>query len=207
MTFYNLFSIPLFHKNIAENPSVKEKLLPKILEKSTLTKGTPPGWDTTKINTSFGHTEINDDLFQNNEQLNNIHVNCISEFFSYTKIPIKFVIYERWYNLYHTEDFQEEHHHISRTSFLPSAASFIHFLSFDPKFHNAPTFKDPSFLLRLQHPESTFTQYSATFSPEVNEGDFLIFPSYLLHSVKSYSSKSLTIPRVTISGNVRLILE
>jgi hypothetical protein len=206
MTIHSLFSIPVFQENIKENSKIKENLLPVILEKSRTINTTPSGWGTTHINTSFSHPEINDVLFRDYTELNEAHVKCIGEFFSQTKNPINFLIHNRWFNVYNGGDYQEEHHHISR--FLPytTAASFIHFLSFNSEVHNAPTFRDPSALIRLQHPESTFTQYSSTFSPKVKEGDFLIFPSYLLHAVKAHSSKDFTVPRVTISGNVIISL-
>ena len=96
---------------------------------------------------------------------------------AYEKIIRQFVRAEQfrvhlWHNVYwKNEEYQERHEHI------PYSISFIHFLSFDPEI-----FKD-----RMQ--------------PEVEEGDVLVFPSYLEHHVPpgQYSK-----PRVTVAMNVAL---
>ena len=113
-----------------------------------------------------------------------------------------------WLNCYGKDDFQEIHTHNQQGQLF----SAIHFLKFDPEKH-APTifvndnesytqFIMKEEILKLRSGCHN-TYYSHQYVPEINEGDFLIFPSSLPHFVPRQTTKEV---RLTIAMNVRLFL-
>lgn len=114
---------------------------------------------------------------------------------------------EPWYTAYGRGQKADQHEHMT------SDFSAVHFLKFNPEVHEP---------IRFVHPEFTKTKYLSRFKPyltnnlgtcdrqsyykehyvpEINEGDFIIFPSELEHMVWSNNSDEL---RVTIAFNFSL---
>ena len=112
-----------------------------------------------------------------------------------------------WYTVYGKGQKADQHEHMA------CDFSAVHFLKFNPEVHNP---------IKFIHPEFTKTKYLTKFKPflvnnlgtcdkqsyykehyvpEINEGDFIIFPSELQHLVdKSLSDE----PRITIAFNFSL---
>ena len=65
-------------------------------------------------------------------------------------------------------------------------------------------FKDPLHQLRNLSVELDRNDYSHIWKPNVKEGDFLMFPSYLSHCVKP-GKPTPDYPRITIAFNFRIL--
>lgn len=113
-------------------------------------------------------------------------------------------IYEIWLNTYEHSHYQEPHTH------LPGFYSAIHYVKFDPREHESTHFCNP------QHDIYAF-MFDGSFMDErlnphlqettnlcVEEGDLIIFPSHLKHSVPKNDSKEL---RMTVSFNINRVAE
>jgi hypothetical protein len=124
---------------------------------------------------------------------------CINAIFD---APYKIDIDEIWYNVYMNGEWQEEHDHVGGPH--GSHYSCIHFLSFDPKIHQPVEFRDPLSQLRNLSVELDRNNYAHTWYPELKEGDFIMFPSYLSHSVKP-GKPTPDYPRITIAFNFRVL--
>ena len=111
---------------------------------------------------------------------------------------------EIWMNAYETQQFQESHRH------LPGFYSGIHYIMFDPKVHVGTTFQNPqdaihSFMFDDSFMDENINSYlQENQTPDVQEGDVILFPSHLKHFVKRNDSNQL---RMTISFNINRIAE
>ena len=110
-----------------------------------------------------------------------------------------------WYNVGIKGSSQEEHDHMG--GFPGCQYSAIHFLIYDDVEHEPTRFYNPihhTFLRNMQPTSGDDTptdwQY-AHFTPEVKEGDLLIFPSYLHHSVPYQRSDKI---RATVALNLTI---
>ena len=104
-----------------------------------------------------------------------------------------------WYNIYLNGEYQEEHDHLGGI-FNQAHFSFIHFLCFDERDHKPPEFRDPLSQLRNLSLELDSNKWGEVYVPKVREGDLLMFPSYLQHSVPAGNKTSY--PRITLSFNI-----
>ena len=103
-----------------------------------------------------------------------------------------------WHNVYwKNREYQERHHHI------PYHISLIHFLAFDPTEHKLPVFYDPARQIKAYCAHDALAKdiFEDKAEIAVDEGDVLIFPSYLEHRVPAGKYKN---PRVTVAINVTL---
>ena len=207
---HQLFPISYYKCNIDYNDEIKSIVVPKIVQDSQKIKDIiPGGWSTNKIITSFErcfneNEEENiffckEDLFHNT--LKNPYFKCFDKFFDN---PYEIKISHMWYNCYYDGEYQESHNHIG-TIFNSSNFSCIHFLSFDKTRHHPPVFYDP--LTQIKDSTSVeflSHQYENPHKPIIEEGDFMMFPSYLQHEVLP-SPKTLDYPRITISFNITIL--
>jgi len=199
----DLFSIPIFQTNIRKNETLKELLLPKI-EKCYKDKRipVPEGWNTDRVYTTFDRKKLNDEIFGDPNVAHPYYFDCIKKFFD---DEFRISIHETWFNLYVNGEYQEEHDHMSASIFAaPSHFSCIHYLSFDKERHEPVRFTDPNEKVRYSSLNLKCFNYNTVYTPEVEEGDFLMFPSYLNHYVKP-SIPTPDYPRVTISLNFAVI--
>jgi uncharacterized protein (TIGR02466 family) len=108
-----------------------------------------------------------------------------------------------WINLYEKNNYQEIHNHLGngdQISFLSYA--YIHKLPNDSGsfiFHN-PNYNQV--YLGQQHCEHLIPPPTGSWTPEVEEGFIIIFPSWLEHYVTPNRSED---QRITISGNIKRI--
>ena len=170
----------------------------------------PFGWQG-KLNTAFSEDKppkLPNIRNVNWNMLQNAYSDKISQFIQSNDLQVSgFYIDNIWINCYGMDDFQEIHSH-NQYGHLFSA---VHFLKYDPSIH------EPLMFVNESEQYSKFTSksdvdnlrkssgnsyYRQRFSPEIDQGDFLIFPSGLPHFVPRQKTKE---PRITVSMNMRLM--
>jgi hypothetical protein len=196
-----IFPVSFFHSKVENNDEIKDLLVHKVV-KDSKELPIPKGWFTNKLMTSFSGEKPGKEIFfgQDNTYqsiLEKKYAKCLDSFFDST---YQIMIDEIWYNCYVDGEYQEEHDHLggpfSRVHF-----SCIHFLSFDKNRHEPPIFRDPMEQIRNTCLEFESNEYDYKYKPKIEEGDFIMFPAYLKHSVEP-CVKTLDYPRITIAMNI-----
>lgn len=196
MKSIELFPVTIFKTRVNNNKILKDLLVPGIIENS-INLSIPENWTTNKIKTSFGQKV---DIIENHKDLlKREYIECMREVFD-KEFDVE--IGSIWYNVYTDSEYQEIHDHLG-TPLRPSHFSFIHFLSFNKDEHNPPEFRDPLSQIRNLSLELDRTRCGDVYVPSIEEGDLLMFPSYLQHYVPA--GKPTLYPRITISFNVRVL--
>ena len=198
-----VFPITYYHLSMTDNDMLKDLLVDKIVADAKNLE-IPEGWFTNKLMTSFdGEPRGKEIFFGENDSYQKVlekrYGSCINAIFD---APYKIDIDEIWYNVYMNGEWQEEHDHVGGPH--GSHYSCIHFLSFDPKIHQPVEFRDPLSQLRNLSVELDRNNYDHTWYPDIKEGDFIMFPSYLAHSVKP-GKATPDYPRITIAFNFRVL--
>ena len=200
-----IFPVSYYQGQVENNDRLKQQLLPQINFKKNKVK-VPEGWSTTKIITSIENDKANDFLY-NSEELSNQYINVIESFCDDDYI---IEIDEIWFNYYIDGEYQEQHNHLDsamevRTKGEKRACTFscIHFLCYDKEVHSPVVFKDPISIIRSHSFEFASHKHDDGHKPDINEGDMIMFPSYLEHEVKS-GRPTPDNPRITISFNLNL---
>ena len=201
------FPLYVFKHKVSNSLQLKQHFFPLITElvqEKKKTLNPPSAWLCTELTTSYSNTSVNGELFKDSELL----IECYREI-----VPILAnnkqtgcEVTAIWFNYYTKDDYQEWHDHIHRSKEENSLGvnfSFVYFLSFDPSYHGPLTFKDPLHALRRMSLDKCIHDYNPHWSPEINEGDIIVFPTYLEHCVKPYiKNVDNPVPRITISGNM-----
>jgi len=195
----SIFPITIFKSKVSDNNGLKTLLCPKILRNSEYLT-IPEDWTTNKVKTSFENEPEGLELLNQDSVYFNLltqkYTECVSNiFYKDFKISIPRI----WYNVYTDGEYQEEHDHLTGP-FTITHFSCIHFLSFDPNKHKPPEFRDPLSQLRNLSVE---LECGEVYVPQIEEGDLLIFPSYLKHWVPP--SQKTDYPRVTLSFNLKVL--
>lgn len=197
-----VFPITIFKTKVSDNDNLKELLVPKISENAEYLQ-IPEYWTTNNVKTSFDKEPEGLELFYEGSSYQDLlmkeYLSCIDEIFDKEH---EVYIPRIWYNFYSDGEYQEKHDHLG-TPLTPCHFSCIHFLSFNPQEHTAPQFTDPLSQLRNLSVELDRNGYGEICSPHVEEGDLLVFPSYLMHSVLPCSKTDY--PRITLSFNIRVL--
>lgn len=201
----HIFPVTVYHGVVPDNDLLKKTVLPFIEETKDSNK-IPLAWFTNKVITSHGNEKIEQTLIKDDnpigEELKNQYMNVVDDFFDK---PSSIRFHSMWYNYYVNGEWQEQHDHLSGADcFITNHFSCIHFLSFDKENHNSVTFIDPLLMIRSSSFEMSNNNYLSKLNPIVDEGDFLMFPSYLSHEVKS-GIATPEYPRITISFNVEVM--
>jgi hypothetical protein len=202
-TEVKVFPITYYHLNVRNNDKLKELLVDKIVEDAK-NLPIPKGWFTNKLMTSFDGEPRGKEIFFGEDQkyqkiLEELYTECINTVFDR---PFTISIDEIWYNVYMNGEWQEEHDHIGGIN--GSHFSCIHFLSFDKKNHEPVVFRDPYRQIRNLSLELDRNNYNSAWIPDIREGDFLMFPSYLVHEVKP-GKPTPNYPRISIAFNFRVL--
>jgi len=197
-----LFPITVFKAKVRDNKAIKKLLCPRIIENSeSLT--IPSDWITSKIKTSFDGEPQGSELFYNDSPYLNFvserYFECMESIFDK---QFQYIINKIWYNVYRDGEYQEEHDHLGNT-FHQSHFSCIHFLSYNKEEHRPPEFRDPLSQLRNLSIEFETNRCGEIYTPIIEEGDLLVFPSYLVHRV--LPCKKTEYPRITISFNIKVL--
>ena len=194
-----IFPITVFKTNISNNKKLKTVLAPKIIKNSDLLT-IPEDWTTDRVKTSFDREPEGFEILQEGspyrELLLREYVSALENVFDK---EFNFFVRNIWYNYYSDGEYQEEHDHLGNP-FHQSHFSLIHFLSYNPEEHTPPEFRDPLAQLRCLSLELDSNRCGEVYVPEIQEGDLLMFPSYLTHRV--LPCKKTDYPRITISFNI-----
>ena len=190
----NLFSVPIFHYKLENYKETNKELLNYILElqkndKTGNTHSNKGGWHSQNFDIVNQGPPIN---FLN--KIKDYLKHIISNEFGWKYVPNKQRIVAMWAIINKKNSFNVMHNHqncyFSSAYYVKKPKSSGDITFFDPK--EAKTYRFPKI--------EKYTEYSAeaiTIKPE--EGDLLIFPSYLYHSVSENLSED---DRVVVSFNV-----
>lgn len=199
----DIFPISLFHSCVPDNRRLQELILPLIEREKNQNTDPPDGWLTTNLITSFENDGVNTRIFQDPviaEEIKDQYMSVLGTFFDKNwEINIS----NMWFNYYENGEYQEGHTHMGSFD-SPIHFACVHFISFDPDIHAPLTFSDPIATLRSTSLEFDSTPYDEKFMVKAKEGDFVMFPCYLEHEVKS-TPPTPGKPRITISFNINVI--
>lgn len=186
---------------------IKDNYIDKILDNYKMNPDLSPDW---QVHTSYNY----DDKLVNKidwDISKNIYKNYVDNFlFGFFEKEVDWDFSGGiWYTAYGPGQTANIHEHI------PDLFSFVHFLKFDPQHHWPVTFINPlggmvkhmlannkTLKDNLNFNNQKQSLFHPRFTPMVNEGDLICFPSNLEHMVEKTYSDEL---RVTIAFNVNLI--
>jgi hypothetical protein len=204
--FICIFPFYFFKHKVSNSSQLKQHFLPLItdlVEKEGEKIKAPPGELCPDLTTSFNKKLLNDELFSKSELLFDCYRELASNIANNPQRRCEIKVTQNWFNYYTEKDFFEWHDHLGYED--GSNFSFVYFLSFNPTYHSSLTFKDPSHLIRKRSSDAKICGYYPNLSPNVNEGDMVVFPSYLEHCVRPYKKTANNCPpRITISGNMKI---
>jgi hypothetical protein len=142
------------------------------------------------------------------------HIEHFMESVSFKK-PIKY----NWSlaNLAVNTEYMKDHEHFDRTDTTQTIFSCTHYISFDKSVHQPTQFINPlplAYYSRnvndlqelLNDKTETNSCYFNHWNLDTNEDDFVIFPSYLKHSVLPSKEKT-SYPRIVGVVNIDIILK
>ena len=161
------------------------------------------------VNTSFPSINDDDPVISPvvRDNLKSDLKDSIVEVFRQLNFPTNIDFLELWYNIYHDNQGQEKHDHSSHVGQIVPFWSGIYYNK-----NASPTefFKSNSIITDTQkfdgYRESALASCLAkSVSPDVKDGDILLFPPYLKHSVKSKPQHKNEM-RMTFSFNITLEL-
>ena len=159
------------------------------------------------VNTSFPIINDDDPVISPvvRDNLKSDLKDSIVEVFRQLNFPTNIDFLELWYNIYHDNQGQEKHDHSSHVGQIVPFWSGIYYNK-----NASPTefFKSNSIITDTQkfdgYRESALASCLAkSVSPDVKDGDILLFPPYLKHSVKSKPQHKNEM-RMTFSFNITL---
>ena len=109
----------------------------------------------------------------------------------------QFTMTEAWLNKYGRGDSQEVHTHIGADNCTFSCSYFAQYALNDARF----LFYDPDQTKHLGEFTKHYSGVVNTWFPDVQEGDIIIFPSWLHHQVDVHRSDTT---RITVSANFKI---
>lgn len=198
--FKDIFSVPIMHLPLKEKTFIENLFAGKDFDELTKEVGEDflSAWN---CNLKTSHALDTDNSW-------------VQEFISYIQ-PYVFayiekhkctdksfdVIFDRpWVNLYEYGDNQNLHNHLGSNNIL-SYSYFLHFPENSSKISFRNSIRDKNF--HGQDSERILNIIDSFYEPEINEGDLVIFPSWLEHSVHKNKNNK----RVTISGNIKIEID
>ena len=190
---HNIFNSTIWKSKI-DYPNKNELI--KIIEENYKKNPnqTPKGWGC-MLHSSFGKEKtisgdfedsLLDEIEEKLKQFLKIYVKKINIRGDYTISNI-------WYNAYGKNQFQEPHTH------EPALFSGCYYLKFNKDIHHQTTFYNPNFNLDYSKLENN--SYFC-FTPDCEEDDVIIFPSFLKHGTKGISDLNTEDIRITVSFNI-----
>lgn len=199
-----LFSIPVWKDSCNMDEIVSEELYNQIVKDYTDNPNQKnPDWRC-DVHSTFASNTVDTVNYYNaclyykqayENFVNFLELNLAEHTYNISKV---------WYNKYHQNQYQEQHHH------LPSTFSGVHYLKLK-EGHNYTTFFNPSkyeyvyedYARELYEiSDSNDKLHSFVFrrwSVPVQEGDIIIFPSSLEHAVWPQNTDD---ERITVSFNI-----
>jgi hypothetical protein len=202
-----IFSPFLYKKNLTATDFMKSKVLPLMLENYHHDPTLSNDWS---VHTSYGTEDklvhkINWDFMKQyyNSVIQDFSIEFFGESFQFQ------IDDDPWYTVYGEGQNGPLHDHID------ADFSLIHYLKFDPNLHVGTTFVNPNrirvkyhnlyrngFTNRLNRSNIGQSLYFEDYTPNVQEGDVLIFPASLEHKIEKSNTDEL---RVVVALNFKVI--
>lgn len=201
--FQQLFAPWIYKVSISKEDSQKlfDYYVPEI-EKEGPTLSLPRGWQC-RVYTSFENADNTGVDFSLFKRTLDKYVNSFLEETVAYETAFNFEENSNakpWYNMYLKGSWQERHNHLPGTSF-----SAVYYLKFDPEKHLPTCFHTDNKLQPMMARGTPLKQGSVPywyckelFFPKITQGDLVIFPSPLDHTVPVQTSDD---PRMTIAFN------
>ena len=168
-----LFPTPVLITKVEKHQEYRETILPKIISEFKDNPNQSSPWSDLCYTWQSTSQRIWDKQFTKVAQ----------DYLKYIQVPIAEMKIESWFNVHDANMYQEAHDH------SPSIVSGIYYLQLDIL---PATFLNPSGTDSVL--PNTFPNYL-----NIQEGNLIIFPSHLMHSVKRSGSENL---RVSYSFNI-----
>ena len=182
MEVHRLFSVPILHFKLSTHNEYVFNY-PKVGE---LKNNKPMSW-VGAVNTTF--PKAKGDNIVSKEQLERLKSDIVKEIevaFLHLNLTSKFTIDDFWYNIYEKGFGQEAHDHLSYNPVTDSLWSGVYY---HKNCSSIPTvFLRPDSKFRCQLFDGCgYSQIGDAFlgnwSPQVSDGDIILFPPYLQHYV------------------------
>ena len=195
---YNIFPTPIIHLKLSTHNNFKFNF-EDIKDKDTK----PENW-LDSVYTSFPNV-LNNDKYIKTKDLLKIKKDIKKEIdivFKELEIPTSYSIKEFWYNVYHKNQSQESHMHLSEINKKNPYWSGVYYYSnceptiflrndINPLLQNFNKNMDS----KLKH------FYFTSWMPDIKDGDIILFPSYLNHKTNINKTNN---KRITFSFNLYL---
>jgi hypothetical protein len=195
-----VFSTPIIKTKFKYHKKYKFKSIQK--------KERYPGHWKIPLNTTFPNITESDNFIdiETIDSLKKDLRKCIDKVFKDLDLPLEYTFYNFWYNIYHISQGQEPHNHLPQDGLRLEKVywSGIYYAK-----NATPTsfFTPSSFGERFNFIGAEKSKlkkfYTHEISPKVNDGDIVLFPAYLLHSVPKVKKEKPM--RLTFSFNLELI--
>lgn len=202
----NIFSNFYWKGFITETPQIQSSYLNKIISNYNFNPKASPDWD---VHTSYNNEENLpyrlewwDSIQHYKKYVNSFIQDFLNDAYNWE------INGTPWYTTYGKNQSAVQHEH------FPDQFSFVHFLQFNPKVHKPLTFINPNSLVskymleqnnfkeKINFDSTKQSLYHPLYSPLINEGDYIIFPSNLEHLVEKSTSEEL---RTTIAFNFNIL--
>jgi uncharacterized protein (TIGR02466 family) len=192
----NIFS-PFYYKAPAtEHQNIKSQYCRYFLKKYEENPNNQPKTWGCKVHTTFGRRD------EKLDKIKDLYNNDVMRFFDQINMPpVKVDTSDVWFNVYGKGQWQESHHHHGNPDVYFSA---VHLLKYNKEKHPPLIFNSPQHILMTP---CNLGRYSNTgywdldHVVDANEGDIIIFPSFLEHQVNIQESDE---ERVTVSFNIKI---
>lgn len=207
MSKVSIFSPFYWRKPLTEQLELQSKYVDLMLENYQEDPKLSPDWH---VHTSYDieHLLKNKIDWQPAFEVYSKYINeFLTEFFN-TSVEWQ-VSGGLWYTAYGPGQTANIHEHI------PDHFSIVHFIKFNQKEHWPITFinpqggqlkymfnSDPQFQSKLDFSNQHQSLFHPRFTPHIEEGDLVIFPSQLEHMVPKSESDEI---RITIAFNIKII--
>ena len=165
----------------------------------------PDAW-LKSLHTTFPFIKDDDPLvpYPLRESLKKDLYDSIVETFEQLNIPTNIEFMQLWYNIYHDNQGQENHDHLSGvgTQLLFWSGIYYNKNTSPTKFFRSDNIYKTHLFDGAEN-SSLAPCLADSFSPSVEDGDILLFPPYLTHSVESKPQHQDSM-RMTFSFNITL---
>lgn len=202
----DIFSPFFYQFKLKEHSIIKDAYLNSMLDNYNSFPHNSHDWD---VHTSY---KLRDHLPNQLDWWTSIqyYKNYINQFIEdYFRMPLDWRILEDpWYTIYGNKQKADWHDH------MPADFSAVHFIKYDSSIHSEFIFTNPDI------PSAKFqaaykphivnnlgdcdkqSYFKEQYRPEISEGDFIIFPSQMMHLVNANMTDDL---RITIAMNFNIL--
>lgn len=186
---FNIFNSMIWKSKI--NYEKKNELIKNLIETYNENPNSlTPKWNCLVHSSEYNDSKIPEDLLDIIEKK---AIEFLEDCPNELKIKGTYILSNIWYNIYGKNHFQEPHTHGD------ALFSGCYYLKLNKNIHHQTTFYNPNF--NLDYSKLEENSYFC-FTPECDEDDLIIFPSFLKHGTKGIKKNCSDELRITISFNI-----